>query len=145
MKHSLVSLILKLSFATIVAAAIVGCASDRQATTPKPIDHPKPPDHAKTASVHYPLAPVHTAAENSLAVSGFKVKKADDVFIEAERPRHWGLFVGSGGEVCRVWLKPVSAEETEVKVDSIKTFVGMIGQKEWDSTVLAEILRDLNK
>lgn len=145
MKHSIGSSIIKQTCAAILAASIVGCASDRQASTPKPINHPNPPDHAKTASVHYPLAPVHTAAENSLAVSGFKVVKADDVFIEAERPRHWGLFVGSGGEVCRVWLKPVSTEETQVKVDSVKTFVGIMGQKEWDSTVLAEILRDLNK
>src|ERR1051326_7963030 len=98
MKHSMVFSILKLCCATIVAATIVGCASDRQATTPKPIDHPNPPDHAKTANVHYPLAPVHTAAENSLAVSGFKVKKADDVFIEAERPRPWGLLVACGGQ-----------------------------------------------
>ena len=78
-------------------------------------------------------------------MSGFKVVKADDVFIEADRPRHMGLFVGSGGEVCRIWLRSVAADETEVKVDSIKTFVGMMGAKEWDSTVLAEILRDLNK
>jgi hypothetical protein len=146
MKNPRLRTILKFNAAALLALSIIGCASDRQAmTTPKPIDHPKPPDHAKTASVHYPLGPVHTAAENSLAVSGFKVAKADDVFIEANRPRHIGLFLGSGGEVCRVWLRSVAPDETEVKVDSIKTFVGMLGQKEWDSTVLAEILRDLNK
>ena len=145
MKNPSLLLTLKLSCAAVLALTLIGCASDHEAMSPKPINHPKPPDHAKTASVHYPLGTVHTSAENSLAVSGFKVVKADDVFLEAERPRHWGLFVGSGGEVCRVWLRSVAADETEVKVDSIKTFVGMMGQKEWDSTVLAEILRDLNK
>jgi len=56
-----------------------------------------------------------------------------------------GLFIGSGGEICRIWLTSTNNDETEIKVDSVKTFVGMVGQKEWDSTVLAEILRDLNK
>ena len=135
----------------IACLAIVafGCASDKEAGAPatRAANHPTPPDHAKTATVHYPSAAAHTAAENSLAVSGFEVnkKQSDEGFIEADRPRHMGLFVGSGGEVCRVWLRSVAADETEVKVDSIKTFVGMMGQKEWDSTVLAEILRDLNK
>jgi len=137
--------LLKLTSSLLLGGMIAGCASDQPGGHAKAINHPTPPDHAKTAKVHFPLAASHTAAENSLSVSGFKVTKADDTFMEAERPRHMGLFVGSGGEICRVWLNSVSPDETEVKVDSAKTFVGMIGQKEWDSTVLAEILRDLNK
>ena len=83
--------------------------------------------------------------ENSLAVSGFKIKENDEVYLKAKRPNRMGLFIGSGGEECRIWLKQTSADETEIKVDSNKTFVGIMGQKEWDSTVLAEIIRDLNK
>lgn len=136
----------KLLVSCALALSIIGCASDKQqASAPKQINHPKPPDHAKTATVQFPLAAAHTSAENSLAVSGFKIGKEDDTFIEANRPHHMGLFVGSGGEICRIWLNPVSTNETEIKVDSAKSFVGMLGQKEWDSTVLAEILRDLNK
>jgi len=137
--------IIKLASSLILTVSLVGCASDRQGAAAKPIDHPNPPDHAKTATVHFPLAAAHSSAESSLSVSGFKVKKSDETYIEADRPRHMGLFVGSGGEVCRIWLTSVSPQETQVKVDSVKTFVGMMGQKEWDSTVLAEILRDLNK
>ena len=137
--------VFRLTLALAFVGLMVGCASDRQDGSLRAINHPTPPDHAKMATVHYPLSASHTSAENSLSVSGFKVTKSDDTFLEAERPRHMGLFVGSGGEICRVWLKSTAPDETEVKVDSIKTFVGMAGQKEWDSTVLAEILRDLNK
>jgi len=125
---------------------IVGCASTSPEGPEAKKDYPKPPDHAKTAVVHYPVATAHKSAENSLAVSGFtKIGKNYDVFLEAERPRHMGLFIGSGGEIFRIGLNPTKNDETEIKVDSIKTFAGMVGQKEWDSTVLAEILRDLNK
>ena len=139
--------VIKLVVMFLTAILIAGCASDHQAAPAKSVHHPKPPDDAKTSAVHYPLAAAHTAAENSLAVNGFVIetKKSDDVYLQAQRPRHMGLFVGSGGEVCRIWLKPVGADETEVKVDSNKTFGGALGQKEWDNTVLAEMLRDLNK
>lgn len=135
--------ILRLCSALALLAFFAGCAStDPNAKK----SYPNPPDHAKTAVVHHPLKVAHQAAENSLSVSGFtKIVRNDDVFLEAERPRHMGLFVGSGGEICRIWLTAVTPDETNVKVDSIKTFAGMLGQKEWDSTVLAEILRDLNK
>jgi len=131
---------------SVLLTFMFGCASTPQEGAVAKKDYPKPPDHAKTAVVHHPMAAAHKAAENSLAVSGFtKIGKNYDGFIEAERPRHMGLFIGSGGEICRIWLNPTNNDETEVKVDSVKTFVGMVGQKEWDSTVLAEIVRDLNK
>jgi len=137
---------IELILASILSAFLIGCASTPQEGGTVKKDYPKPPDHAKTAVVHYPIASAHKAAENSLAVSGFsKIGKNYDVFLEAERPRHMGLFIGSGGEICRIWLTSTNNDETEIKVDSVKTFVGMVGQKEWDSTVLAEILRDLNK
>ena len=134
-----------------IAMLALGCASDKQGGAPKLISHPTPPDHARTATVHFPLTTAHTSAENSLAVSGFNITKSDETFMEAERPVHSGLFITSGGEVCRIWLNSVSPGETEIKVDSNKAYtikgglIGKMAQKEWDSTVLAEILRDLNK
>jgi hypothetical protein len=134
----------KFIFALGLSLLVAGCASTPPGTVKKET-HPNPPDHAKVALVHFPIAKAFQAGQNSLAVFGFKVVKSDEGFLEAERPRKMGLFVGSGGEIARIWLKANAPDETEVKVDSIKTFVGMMGQKEWDSAVLGEIIKDLNK
>ena len=61
------------------------------------------------------------------------------------RPRKVGLFVGSGGETVGGWLEPVGEQQTRVRVDTAKSFVGIAGQKNWDAEVLAQMEKTLGK
>jgi hypothetical protein len=86
---------------------------------------------------------VHKATEHALAVNGFEIKKSDPFYVEGFRTRSVGLFVGSGGETVGVWIEPVGPQRTRVQVDTAKSIVGIVGQKNWDEEVLAMLEREL--
>jgi hypothetical protein len=71
--------------------------------------------------------------------STISVDKADE--IKAERNRHVGLFVGSGGEELSVKLKEVTAENTFITVTTKTGFVGGAGQKPWSCQIADEIVK----
>lgn len=64
-------------------------------------------------------------------------------YADCKRPNKVGLFVGSGGETISAYVEGKSAKETEVKVNTAKSFVGYAGQRNWDEDVLAEIEKAL--
>lgn len=117
-----------------LVALMAGCSS-----TPKAAD-------AKAGSVFpQPIEKAQKASVDALTVTGFDIKKQEPAYVEGTRPRKVGLFVGSGGETVGVWLTALSADKTEIKVKTSKTFVGGAGQKNWDAEVLAEITKTLGK
>lgn len=61
--------------------------------------------------------------------------------ITAQRNRHIGLFVGSGGEELFVSLKPVAPDQTFVTVATKTGFVGGAGQKAWSCQVVDEMVK----
>ena len=85
-----------------------------------------------------PLA-VHDAALQALAGIGCEVKKDTADLIEGKRPNKVGLAVGSGGEKLFVAIKDLGNGQTELKVTTKKTLLGIAGQKRWNDEVAAKI------
>lgn len=65
--------------------------------------------------------------------------------IAAQRNRHIGLFVGSGGEELLVSWKAIEAEKTFVTVATKTGFVGGAGQKAWSCQLVDEMVKMVSK
>ena len=117
----------------LIAPLLVACAST--------------PDLPKTSGVVFaqPLEKARQGALDALVVLGFDVKKQEPTYLEGFRPRKVGLLVGSGGETVGVWLEPAGEQQTRVRVDTAKSFAGIVGQKNWDAEVLAQMEKTLGK
>jgi len=117
----------------VVPLVLVACAST--------------PDLPKTPGVVFtqPVEKTRQGAVDALVVLGFDVKKQDPAYVEGFRPRKIGLFVGSGGETVGVWLEPVGDQQTRVRVDTAKSLAGIVGQKNWDADVVAQMEKTLGK
>lgn len=86
-----------------------------------------------------PLPKVKEALLGALAALEFNVKKDAGNEISAQKARHMGVFVGSGGETLN--LKLAEGEEdgkkgTVIEGETKKGFVGRAGQKSWTNAVL---------
>lgn len=92
-----------------------------------------------------PVDVVQKAAVDAIVVMGFDVKKSDALYVEGYRPRKIGIVVGSGGETIGVWLESLEPSKTRVHVSTAKSFAGVLGQKNWDAEVLAEMEKILLK
>lgn len=136
---------------SISTSLILGCAS-----TPKDAARAKYPtpesiltenDVKNNPPTVYdrPIEEVRPAAARALAFVGCKLEVQEPFFITGHRPNKFGLFVGSGGENVKVFLYPESTNQTKVWVDTDKTFVGIVGQKDWNQQVLEEMTRELTQ
>ena len=92
-----------------------------------------------------PADVVRNAAVDALVVMGFDIKKSDLPYIEGFRPRKVGFFVGSGGETVGIWLESLETAKTRVSVSTAKSFLGILGQKNWDGEILTEMEKILGK
>lgn len=82
------------------------------------------------------LAAAHQSGLDALAKIGANVKKNEPTYMEGRRPNKIGLVVGSGGETVKIWFTAQSAGKTAVKVKTVKSLVGIAGQRNWDSEVI---------
>ncbi len=64
-----------------------------------------------------------------------------DTLIKAQRNRHIGVFVGSGGEELSVKLREVSENQTFTVVTTKTGFVGGAGQKAWSCQIVDEMVK----
>ena len=92
-----------------------------------------------------PIKQVHQASVDALVVTGFDIKKQEPKYIEGFRPHKIGLIVGSGGETVGVWLEELGPNKTSVNVDTAKSALGILGQKNWNTEIMSEITRSLIK
>lgn len=113
-------------------AFMVGCAST-----------PNAADAKKFTVFRQPVAKVQTAAVNALTVIGCDINKNEPTYVEGFRPHKIGVFVGSGGETVGVWLAAQAQNSTQVRVKTSKSLIGMVGQKDWDEVVLADMKKSL--
>lgn len=118
----------------LLLAVTAGCASTPVAS-----------DATSMAVFQQPIERVQKAAVDALVVTGFDVSKQERTYVEGFRPRKVGLFVGSGGETVGIWLAEQEPNETSVRVDTAKSFVGIVGQKNWDTEILNEMTKSLTK
>lgn len=68
------------------------------------------------------------------------VKKESADSISAQRNRHIGLLVGSGGEEILITLKAVDGGKTFVTVATKTGFVGGAGQKAWSCQIVEKMI-----
>ncbi len=87
---------------------------------------------------------VRQAAMRALTFVGCKIKIQQPYFLSGERPRKFGLVVGSGGETVNVYLYPQSENETHIWVETHKSFVGLAGQQGWNKQVIDQMTELLN-
>jgi hypothetical protein len=113
----------------VCLASLAGCSA-----TPT-----KPNNTAPSVVYDKPEAVVQKAAVDALVANGFVVNKTEAEYVEGSRPHKMGLMVGSGGESAGVWLSAVGTDKTAVKVDTAKSMVGIVGQKSWNTEILAEM------
>ena len=61
--------------------------------------------------------------------------------IKAQRNRHIGVFVGSGGEELAVNLKEIDSNKTFISATTKTGFVGGAGQKAWSCRIVDEMVK----
>ncbi|MFA4846345.1 MAG: hypothetical protein WC654_07375 [Patescibacteria group bacterium] len=118
----------------LASALVAGCASTPVARDVTPM-----------TVFQQPIERVQKAAVDALVVTGFDVTKQEPTYVEGFRPRKVGLFVGSGGETVGIWLAEQGRNKTGVRVDTAKSFVGIVGQKNWDTEILNEMNKSLTQ
>ncbi len=69
------------------------------------------------------------------------ITEETDTSIKAQRNRHIGLFVGSGGEELAVNLQEVDAGKTFISATTKTGFVGGAGQKAWSCKIVDEMVK----
>jgi hypothetical protein len=66
-------------------------------------------------------------------------------FIKAQRNRHIGIFVGSGGEQLFITLQEISINSSFISVATKTGFVGGAGQKAWSCIIVDEMTKMASK
>ena len=127
---------------TLILAALLIAGTSLFAQTDAPCmkEEMKPGKDAKMEHF-YAAAPdkVKQALIDSMKALEFEVSKQSDTDIEAHRSRHFGVMVGSGGEVFVAHFEAATADGvsgTKVSAETKKTFAGRVGQKNWTDAVL---------
>lgn len=116
--------------------AVAACASGAAAPL-------KPPSQSTDVVLPYAVSEVRRAAEDALVAAGFEVQNRQALYVDGERPRRVGVFIGSGGERAGIWLEAIEEDRTRIRVRTARTFVGGAGQRNWDDVLLSEIDRSL--
>jgi hypothetical protein len=86
------------------------------------------------------LADTTAIATRVLSAVDAKVTETTATQIKAQRNRHIGLLVGSGGEELHVTFRPAAVNSTFVTVATKTGFVGGAGQKAWSCQVIDQMV-----
>jgi len=73
------------------------------------------------------------------------ITEETDTLVKAQRNRHIGVFVGSGGEELSVKLEKISENNTFTVVTTKTGFVGGAGQKAWSCQIVDEMVKMVPK
>lgn len=143
----------KISVVGLVMTAVLvsGCAgmtSSKMTYAPQlKVNRPKKAEDCYDAAVLLgaSLERSKEIAKRVLVAVDSSVESETPDLIKAQRNRHIGLFVGSGGEELFISLKPVEAETTYITVATKTGFVGGAGQKAWSCQVVDEMAKMVKK
>jgi len=70
-----------------------------------------------------------------------EITEETDTSIKAQRNRHIGVFVGSGGEELAVNLKKIDNNKTFITATTKTGFVGCAGQRAWSCKIIDEMVK----
>lgn len=86
------------------------------------------------------LSDTKEIAKKVLIAIDSDIEEETETLIKAQRNRHMGVFVGSGGEELSVAFKGISSETTFVTATTKTGFVGGAGQKAWSCQIIDEMV-----
>jgi hypothetical protein len=69
------------------------------------------------------------------------ISRDTESLIEAQRNRHIGLFIGSGGEELVIELKKIDDNKTFVTAATKTGFVGGAGQRAWSCEIVDQMVK----
>lgn len=84
-------------------------------------------------------------AKKALVAVDSKINEETDTLIKAQRNRHIGVFVGSGGEELSISLKDTGENKTFMAITTKTGFVGGAGQKAWSCQIVDEVVKMASK
>jgi hypothetical protein len=84
-------------------------------------------------------------AKKVMAALDATIEEEKESVIKAQRNRHWGVFVGSGGEVLVITLKKVDEKRTFVTATTETGFVGAAGMKPWSCEMVDQMTKMASK
>ena len=84
-------------------------------------------------------------AKKAIIALDSKIIEETDTSIKAQRNRHIGVFVGSGGEELAVNLKEIDSNKTFISATTKTGFVGGAGQKAWSCKLIDEMVKMATK
>lgn len=129
-----------------VTSVLAGCAGVPTSThsyseSYKP-NQPVKSDGCYEASVVLAKSVTDTAAIATRVLTALDASVTENTpaQIKAQRNRHIGLLVGSGGEELNVTLRPLSNSSTFVTVATKTGFVGGAGQKAWSCQIVDQMV-----
>jgi hypothetical protein len=70
-----------------------------------------------------------------------EITEETNTSVKAQRNRHIGVFVGSGGEELVVNLKEINSNKTFISATTKTGFVGGAGQKAWSCQIIDEMVK----
>ncbi len=79
-------------------------------------------------------------AKKVLVALDATIKEETETSIKAQRNRHIGVIVGSGGEVLTIQLEEVDLQKTFVTTATKTGFVGGAGMKPWSCQIVDEMV-----
>lgn len=91
------------------------------------------------------LSRAKDVAKKVLVAVDSTITEEADTLIKAQRNRHIGVFVGSGGEELSVNFKAVDNDKTFTSVTTKTGFVGGAGQKAWSCQIVDEMVKMASK
>lgn len=150
MIHSIKSLFL-FAFGCIFIAIMSGCAGtlvskfsyNENYNVNQPIKGEKCYDASVLLRVDIKRA--RDIAKKVIIALDSRITEETDISIRAQRNRHIGVFVGSGGEELAVNLKEVDSNKTFISATTKTGFVGGAGQKAWSCRIIDEMVKMASK
>jgi PBP1b-binding outer membrane lipoprotein LpoB len=87
------------------------------------------------------LADTTAIASKVMSAVDAAITETTTTQIKAQRNRHIGLLVGSGGEELQLTFKPTPNNSTFVTVATKTGFVGGAGQKAWSCQIIDQMVK----
>lgn len=84
-------------------------------------------------------------AKKVLVAVDSTISEETDTLIKAQRNRHIGVFIGSGGEELSISLKETGENQTFMSITTKTGFVGGAGQKAWSCQIVDEVVKMASK
>jgi len=136
-----------ISAAACICFIITGCAGTQVSSFSYSKDYtvnePKKDNKCYDASVllGVDITRAKEISKKVLVAVDATISEETDTSIKAQRNRHIGVFVGSGGEELVINLKKIENNKTFVTAATKMTFVGCAGQKAWSCQIIDEIVK----